>query len=431
DEWRRGVDYDSLVAELDATVKTPGVANMWSMPIKNRLDMLATGIKTPVGIKIFGPELVVLDRIGKEIEGLLPAVEGTNSVFAERAVGGRYLDITVDREAAARYGITADEVQMAMMTAVGGMPAGTVIEGRERYEVLVRYPRELRADAEQIRNSLVATPAGAQVTLGQLARIGVTNGSTLIKSENAYLNNIVYVDVRDRDIGGYVADARALLEQRLELPPGYRIEWSGQFEAMERAGKKLRVVVPITLAIIFLLLFVNFRSVTESAIVMLSLPFALVGGVWLMWLLGYNLSVATAIGFIALAGVAAETGVVMLLYLDQAYAARRERAPIGTRADVDAAVEEGAVERVRPKIMTVTAIIAGLLPILWSQGVGADMMKRIAAPMVGGMITSTVLTLVVIPAIYSLWRERELRRAARFAPGPVAVLPETAWKQHS
>ena len=415
DEWREGLTYDSLMTEINAAVKTPGVANMWSMPIKNRLDMLATGIKTPVGIKVFGPDLEQLDRIGKQIEGILPAVEGTNSVFAERAVGGRYLDIEVDRAAAARYGMTVDDVQMAMMAAVGGMPAGTVIEGRERYSVLVRYPRELRDNPQAIADALVATPSGAQVTLGQLADIDVTKGSTLIKSENAYLNNIVYVDVRDRDIGSYVADARALLEERLELPPGYRLEWSGQFEAMERAGKKLRIVVPITLAIIFLLLYFNFKSVTESAIVMLSLPFALVGGVWLMWLLDYNVSVATSIGFIALAGVAAETGVIMLLYLDQAYDHRRERGLLRDRADVDAAVEHGAVERVRPKMMTVTAIIAGLLPILWSQGTGADMMKRIAAPMVGGMVSSTILTLVVIPAIYSLWKEREVRRAAERA----------------
>lgn len=410
DEWRKGVTYDSLVAEINTTVKTPGVGNMWSMPIKNRLDMLATGIKTPVGIKIFGPDLEELDRIGKQFEGILPQVAGTNTVFAERAVGGRYLNIDVNRASAARYGMTVEDVQMAMMAAVGGTPAGTVIEGRERYSVLVRYPRELRDDPQAIASALVATPSGAQVTLGQLADFNISKGSTLIKSENAYLNNIVYVDVRDRDIGSYVADARAVLEQRLELPPGYRVEWSGQFEAMERAGKKLRFVVPITLVIIFLLLYFNFKSVTESAIVMLSLPFALVGGVWLMWLLGYNQSVATAIGFIALAGVAAETGVIMLLYLDQAYDHRRDSGLLKSRADVDAAVEHGAVERVRPKMMTVTAIIAGLLPILWSQGAGADVMKRIAAPMVGGMVSSTILTLFVIPAIYSLWKEREVRQ---------------------
>ncbi|MDQ3699239.1 MAG: CusA/CzcA family heavy metal efflux RND transporter [Gemmatimonadota bacterium] len=417
-DWRPGVTYDSIVSEANNTVRTPGVANMWSMPIKNRLDMLATGIKTPVGIKLFGPSLDTLDRLGREIEGLLPSVAGTNSVFAERAMGGRYVDVTVDRAAAARYGLTGDDVQTAVATAVGGMPAGQVIEGRERYSVLVRYPRELRDDPEQIRNTLVATSSGAQVALGQLARIEVTRGATLIKSEDASLNNIVYVDVRGRDVGGYVADARRLLDERLTLPPGYRLEWSGQFEAMERAGRRLRVVVPLTLAIIFLLLYANFRSVAESALVMLSLPFALVGGVWLMWLLDYNMSVAVAIGFIALAGVAAETGVVMLLYLDHAYQERGERGMLRDRTDIDAAVEHGAVERVRPKMMTVTAITAGLLPILWSQGTGADVMKRIAAPMVGGMVSSTVLTLVVIPAIYSLWREWEIARRERRAQIP-------------
>jgi Cu(I)/Ag(I) efflux system membrane protein CusA/SilA len=427
EEWRPGVDYDSIVAEMNATVRTPGVANMWSMPIKNRLDMLATGIKTPVGIKVFGPDLAVLDRIGKQIEATLPAVAGTNSVFAERAMGGRYLNVQVDRHAAARHGLTVDDVQMAMMAAVGGMYAGEVIEGRERYSVLVRYPRELRDTPERIAAVLVRTPSGAQVALGELASVRVVRAAPLIKSENAYLNNIVYVDVRGRDIGSYVRDARAMLEEQLDLPTGYRLEWSGQFEAMERANRRLRVVVPVTLAIILLLLYFNFGSLAEAGIVMLSLPFALVGGVWLMWLLEYNLSVATAIGFIALAGVAAQTGVVMLIYLDHAYRGRHREGRLRTRADVDAAVAYGAVERVRPKMMTVTAITAGLLPILWSHGAGADVMKRIAAPMVGGMVSSTLLTLVVIPAIYSLWKERELRRVTRVArsmgehPGGEAV----------
>jgi Cu(I)/Ag(I) efflux system membrane protein CusA/SilA len=406
--WRSGVTYDSIVAQANATVKTPGVGNMWSMPIKNRLDMLATGIKTPVGIKIFGPSLDTLDEIGQKIEGILPAVSGTNTVFAERAVGGKYLDVTINRDAAARYGLTGDDVQLALSAAVGGVDAGQVIEGRERYSVLVRYPRALRDNPEQVRNVLVATPSGAQVALSELASIAVVKGPVLIKSENAYLNNIVYVDVEGRDIGSYVADAKKLLAGKLTLPPGYRLEWSGQYESLERASKKLRVVVPITLVIIFGLLYFNFRSVTESAIVMLSLPFALVGGVWLMWLLHYNMSVAVAIGFIALAGVAAETGVIMLIYLDQAYHERDARGELSNRGDVDAAVEHGAVERVRPKLMTVTAITAGLVPILWSQGTGADVMKRIAAPMVGGMVTSTILTLVVIPAIYSLWKERSV-----------------------
>jgi len=408
-EWRPGVTYDSILAELNATVRTPGVANMWSMPIRNRLDMLATGIKTPVGIKLFGPDLTQLDRIGRRIEELLPRVQGTAAVFAEQSAGGRYLDVDVNREAAARYGLTVEDVQTAAMAAVGGMPAGQVIAGRERYGVLVRYPRALRDDPAAVGQVLVATPSGAQVSLGELARIGVDAGATLIKSENASLNNVVYVDVRNRDVGGYVAEARTLLEQELELPAGYRLEWSGQYESMERAKGRLAVVVPITLAIILMLLYANFGSIAESALVMLSLPFSLVGGVWLLWVLDYNMSVAAAIGFIALAGVAAETGVVMLLYLDHAFRDRQAAGLMRSRDDVDAAVMEGAVDRVRPKLMTVTAIMAGLVPILWGHGAGADVMKRIAAPMVGGMVTSTVLTLVVIPAVYSLWKERSVR----------------------
>lgn len=416
DKWRPGVTYDSLVNEANAVVRTPGVGNMWSMPIKNRLDMLTTGIKTPVGIKIFGPDLKELDRIGQQIEQTLPQVRGTNTVFAERAVGGRYLDITVDRNAAARYGMNADEVQGAVSAAVGGAEAGEVIEGRERYTVLVRYPRQLRDDPEQIGNILIATPGGAQVALRELASIAITRGSTLIKSEDSNLNNIVYVDVIGRDIGSYVSEAKQLLASRLKMPPGYRIEWSGQFESLQRAQARLKVIVPMALVVIFLLLFHNFRSVTESAIVMLSLPFSLVGGVWLMWMMGYNMSVPVAIGFIALAGVAAETGVIMLIYLDSTFTDRARDGLVKTRADIDSAVQQGAVGRVRPKIMTVTAIMAGLIPILWSQGTGADMMKRIAAPMVGGMVTSTVLTLVVIPAIYSLWKERELARVGAASP---------------
>ena len=407
-EWRSGVDYDSIVAELNHAVRTPGVANMWSMPIKNRLDMLTTGIKTPVGIKIFGADLATLDRFGEQIERLLPEVEGTNAVFAERTLGGRYLDVTVDRAAAARHGVSVEEAQMALATAVGGMHAGEVFEGRERYSVLVRYPRELRDAPERIREVLVPTSGGAQIPLQQVADVRVRRGSNLLKSEDAQLNTIVYVDVRGRDVGTYVSEARSLLEEKLTLPAGYRLEWSGQFEAMQRANARLAYVVPITLLIIFFLLYWNFGNITESAIVMLSLPFALVGGVWTMWLLGYNLSVATVVGFIALAGVAAETGVVMLVYLDHAYKTRRRAGQINTLTDVNAAVEYGAVERVRPKMMTVIAIMAGLLPILWSHGTGADVMKRIAAPMVGGMISSTLLTLLVIPAIYSLWRERSV-----------------------
>ncbi len=426
DEWRPGVTYDSIVAEMNATVRTPGVANMWSMPIKNRLDMLATGIKTPVGVKLFGPDQETLDRLGRRVEELLPRVPGTNSVFAERAMAGRYLRVDLDRGAIARYGLTTEEVQTAMMTAVGGAYAGEVIEGRERYSVLVRYPRELRDWPEELRQVLIPTPDGAQVALGQLARVDVVRGASLIKSENAQPISLVYVDVRDRDIGSYVNDARVLVARELELPAGYRLEWSGQFEAMERASRRLWVVVPITLLTIFLLLYWQFGSLAESALVMLSVPFALVGGVWLLWLLDYHLSVAAAIGFIALAGVAAETGVVMLIYLDHAFRDRGERGLLESRADVDAAVEYGAVERVRPKMMTVTAIMAGLLPILWSHGTGADVMQRIAAPMVGGMVSSTVLTLVVIPAVYSLWKERVVRRAEAGVPVAVSPLLDTS-----
>jgi Cu(I)/Ag(I) efflux system membrane protein CusA/SilA len=390
----------------------PGVANMWSMPIKNRLDMLLTGIKTPIGIKIFGPDLAMLEKIGKEIEGLLPLVEGTNSIYAERAVGGRYLEIDLDREAIARYGLTVEDVQEAILATVGGMEVTRTVESRERYGVLVRYARGLRSDADQIGRVFIPTALGSQVPLGQLSRIRFTSGPDRVKSEDARLNSLVYVDVRDRDIGSYVEDARELLERELELPAGYTLRWSGQFEAMQEANRRLRLVVPITIGIIFLLLFLNFRSVAESLIVMASLPFALVGGIWLLWALGYNLSVSVWIGLIALAGVAAETGVVMLIYLDHAWE-NRPPEQRRTARDLYDAIIEGAVERVRPKMMTVSAITLGLLPILWSGGAGATVMKRIAAPMVGGMVSATVLTLIVIPAIYSLWRERELRRDHR------------------
>jgi len=410
EEWRPGVDFDSLIAEFDARVRSPGVANMWSMPIKNRLDMLATGIKTPVGIKIFGPELATLERIGKEIEGMLPAVEGTASVFAERAVGGRYLEIDVNREEAARYGLTMADVQHTIMAAVGGMNVTRTVEGRERYTVNVRYARGLRDEPEDIARILVATPTGAQVPLGQLAGVRFAEGPPMIKSENALLNSIVYVDVRGRDIGSYVEEARDHLRQNLDLPPGYRLEWSGQYEAMERANRTLRIVVPITIAIILLLLYMNFRSVVESLIVLASLPFALVGSVWLLWALDYNLSVAVWVGLIALAGVAAEIGVVMLVYLDQAYERHKAEGRLRNRAELLDAVRDGAGERVRPVLMTATAVTAGLLPILWGDGTGATVMKRIAAPMVGGMVSATLLTLLVVPALYAVWREAQLRR---------------------
>ncbi|HET9064295.1 MAG TPA: CusA/CzcA family heavy metal efflux RND transporter [Gemmatimonadales bacterium] len=407
EEWRAGVDRDSIRSEIQASVQTPGVVNMWSMPIRNRLDMLATGIKTAVGAKVFGPDPVVLDRIGRDIERRLARIDGTTSVYAEPVIGGRYLTVDVDRAAAARHGLSVDDVQSAMQVAIGGMSAGEIITGRERYGILVRYPRVMRDDPTDLARVLVATATGAQVALGEVAHIGVREGGLLLKSENAQAMSVVYVDLQGRDVGGYVKEARDAIARDVALPAGYRVEWSGQFEALERATARLVLVVPITLLIIFLLLYWQFGSIVESALVMLSLPFALVGGVWLLWAMDFNLSVAVAIGFIALAGVAAETGVVMLIYLDQAWRGERAHGRPLTRWDVDAAVEHGAVERVRPKIMTVVAIMAGLLPILWSHGTGADVLKRIAAPMVGGMISSTLLTLLVIPALYSLWRGRQ------------------------
>ncbi|MBA3583496.1 MAG: efflux RND transporter permease subunit [Gemmatimonadetes bacterium] len=423
DEWREGVDIDDIRAELDRRTRMPGIANMWSMPIKNRLDMLLTGIKTPVGVKIFGPDLETLESIGKQIEGFLPLVEGTASVYAERSFSGRYLEIDLDRTAIARYGLSVDDVQQAIEVSVGGVVATETVEGRERYTVLVRYARGLRNDADEIGRILVPTSMGAQVPLAQLAGIRFTKGPDMVKSEDARLNSLVYIDVRGRDIGSYVEEARELLDRELDLPAGYTLRWSGQFEAMQEANRRFRVVVPITIGIIFLLLYLNFRSVAESLIVMASLPFALVGSVWLLWALGYNLSVAVWIGMIALAGVAAETGVVMLLYLDNAWE-RRPPEKRRTAGDLYDAIIEGAVERVRPKMMTVSAIILGLLPILWSGGTGATVMKRIAAPMVGGMVSATVLTLLVIPAVYSLWRQRELRRSEskRVPDAPEVIL---------
>ncbi|MGH7550647.1 MAG: efflux RND transporter permease subunit, partial [Gemmatimonadota bacterium] len=426
DEWREGMTQEDIEAELDRVTRTPGIANMWSQPIKNRLDMLATGIKTPIGIKIFGPDLATLEKIGKEIEGLLPMVQGTRSVYAERAVGGRFLEIEIDRAAIARYGLSVEDVQTAIMATVGGIEATETVEGRERYGVLVRYARALRDDIDAIARVLVPTPMGAQVPLGQLAEIRFAPGPPMIKSEDARLNSIVYVDVVDRDIGSYVEEAQGLLARRLELPPGYTLDWSGQYEQMQEANRNLRFMVPVTVGIIFLLLFLNFRSVIESLIVMVSLPLALVGGVWLMWALDYNLSVASGVGFIALAGVAAEIGIVMLVYLDQAYHRGVLAGTMRDRRDVFAAVREGAGERVRPIMMTATAVIGGLLPILWGHGTGASVMKRIAAPMVGGMLSVTILALLVIPALYSFWRERQVARQPKRERIEEAIHDETA-----
>jgi Cu(I)/Ag(I) efflux system membrane protein CusA/SilA len=414
-EWRAGLTIDKLIAELDKALQFPGVANAWTMPIKARIDMLSTGIRTPIGIKVFGKDLGEMEKLAKEIEAVVKAVPGTTSAFAERITGGFYLNIEPDREQLARYGLNVGDLQDVIGTALGGEMVTTTVEGRERFGVTVRYPRELRSDPQQIaREVLIPTMDGAMIPLGQLAKVVVAKGAPGIRTENALLSAYIYVDIRDRDIGGYVADAKKAVAQQVKFPPGYYVTWSGQFEYMERAIEKMKVVIPVTLLSIFLLLYLNFRRITETLIVMLSVPFALVGGVWLMWLLGYNLSVAVAVGFIALAGVAAETGVIMLIYLDSAWEAVKVKCRASGQephvGDLYEAVMEGAVERVRPKMMTVVAIMAGLLPIMWGTGTGSEVMSRIAAPMVGGMVSSTVLTLAVIPAIYALVKQWRLKR---------------------
>ncbi|GAB3758874.1 CusA/CzcA family heavy metal efflux RND transporter [Ramlibacter monticola] len=420
-EWRPGMTTDKLIAELDKALQFPGVSNAWTMPIKARIDMLSTGIRTPIGIKVFGKDLGEMERLAKQIEAVVKTIPGTTSAFAERITGGFYLTIEPDRAQLARYGLSVGELQDVIGTALGGELVTLTVEGRERYGVTVRYPRGLRANPQQIeREVLVATADGrTMVPLGQVAKVQVTRGTPGIRTENALLSAYIYVDIRDRDIGSYVAEARKAVADQVQFPAGYYATWSGQFESMERAIERMKIVVPVTLLIIFLLLYLNFRRLTETLIVMLSVPFALVGGVWLMWWLGYNMSVAVAVGFIALAGVAAETGVVMLIYLDNAWQEIRQKCVIEGRtpgvADLYHAIMEGAVERVRPKMMTVVAIMAGLLPIMWGTGTGSEVMSRIAAPMVGGMISSTVLTLGVIPAIYALVKEWELRRAGKRA----------------
>lgn len=413
EEWRAGVTVDSLIAEMDKALQFPGVSNAWTMPIKARIDMLSTGIRTPIGVKVIGTDLVEIDKLAKQIEQVLKAVPGTSSAYAERGIGGYYLDVTPDRAALARYGIMVQDVQDVIATALGGQTVTTTVEGRQRFSVNMRYPRDLRDNPQAIANDiLVPMPAGGAVPLGEVAKVEPARGPTSIRTENGQLATYIYVDIRDRDLGGYVADARQAVQASIAFPPGYYVMWSGQYEYLERATARLKIVVPVTLVIIFLLLYLNFRSIADTLIVMLSLPFALVGGIWLMWWLGFNLSVAVVVGFIALAGVAAETGVVMLIYLNHAFdevsarcnAEGREM----TRRDPYDAIMVGAVERVRPKMMTVVAIMAGLLPIMWSTGTGSEIMQRIAVPMIGGMVSSTLLTLIVIPAIYGLVKQRRL-----------------------
>ena len=414
-EWPAGMTVERLVNDMDKALQFPGVSNAWTMPVKARIDMLATGIRTPVGVKVLGPDLKVIEGLAREIESAIKAVPGTSSAYAERIMGGHYLEIEPDREQLARYGLMIGDVQQTIATAIGAETVTTTVEGRERYAVSMRYPRDMRSDPETIaREVLIQLANGSAIPLGQVAKVKLTQGPASIRTEDAQLAAYIYVDARDRDLAGYVSDAKAAVAAKIKFPAGYTAIWSGQYEYYERAKQRLSLVIPVTLAIITLLLYLNFQSLTETLIVLLSLPFALVGGLWLMWWMGFNLSVAVAVGFIALAGVAAETGVIMLIYLNHALADRRKLADAEardfTRADLTAAIMDGAVERVRPKMMTVAAIMAGLLPILWSTDTGSEVMQRIAVPMIGGMVSSTLLTLIVIPAIYAAVKGAGLAR---------------------
>ena len=413
-EWRPGMTPDRLIAELDGVVKVPGLANIWVPPIRNRIDMLATGIKSPVGIKVSGPDLAEIDRVAAEIERVVKPVAGVNSALAERLTGGRYLDVTIDRDRAARYGLNIADVQEVVTSAIGGDNVGETVEGLRRFPINVRYPREFRDSVDRLRELPIQTERGAQIRLSDVADVRITDGAPMVKSENARLSGWVYVDLHGRDLRSAVRDMQAEVAGKVKLPPGYSLSWSGQFEYLERASARLSYVVPFTLAIVFVLLYLTFRRVDESLVIMLALPFALVGGIWLLWLLGHNVSVASGVGFIALAGVAAEFGVIMLLYLKHAWEAR-VAAGRTTEDDLLDAIREGAVLRVRPKAMTVAVIFAGLLPIMVTHGAGSEVMQRIAAPMVGGMVTAPLLSMLVIPAVYLLLRRRGLRSAPRAA----------------
>jgi Cu(I)/Ag(I) efflux system membrane protein CusA/SilA len=413
EEWRPGVTMDDIRAELDRLVDVPSLTDVWIMPIRNRIDMLATGIKTPVGVKVAGPDLDVIAEIGQQIEDVIETVPGTASVYAERVTGGRFVDIDVDRLEAARFGLNVADVHDVVRTAIGGMTITESVEGLERYPVNLRYPRDYRGSIDELRALPIVTPSGAQIPLSRIAEIGVSDGPGVIRSENARLNGWIYIDIADVDIGSYVADAQAAVEEYIDLPAGYSISWSGQYEYMERAKAKLSIVVPVTIVIIVLLLFLNFGRLIPVLLIMVTLPLSLVGGLWLLDLLGYNMSVAVGVGFIALAGVAVEIGVLMIVYLEQALARRkalaRNEGRDMTAADLREAIVEGALMRVRPIMMTVAVIVAGLLPIMFGTGTGSEVMRRIAAPMVGGMTSATILTLLVIPAAFLLWQRAVLK----------------------
>ena len=409
-EWPGHISQDELIDRMNAALNIPGLANLWVQPIRNRIDMLSTGIKSPVGVKIAGPDLKVIERIGEQVETVLKGVPGTRSAYAERVQGGRYVEVRIDRIRAARLGLSLADVQQVVALAIGGENVGQTVEGLQRFPINVRYPRELRDSVDKLQNLPIVTEGGATTTLGAVSDIVVTDGPPQLRSENARLNGWVYVDISGRDLGSYVREAQQRVQQQVQLPPGYSIAWSGQFEYLERAARKLELVIPFTLAIIFVLLYLTFRNFGSVLLIMGTLPFALVGGFWLLYLLGYNLSIASAVGFIALAGVAAEFGVVMLIYLDSAIRRRREEGRFSSIGDLVAAIEEGAVLRVRPKAMTVAVIVAGLLPIMFGGGTGSEVMRRIAAPMVGGMITAPLLSMIVLPVAYLLLHRRALNR---------------------
>ncbi|AIR61231.1 efflux RND transporter permease subunit [Cedecea neteri] len=407
DQWRPGMTMDKLVNELDSVVKVPGIANVWVPPIRNRLDMLATGIKSPVGIKVNGNNIAAIESVAEQIERVVKQVPGVTSALAERLGGGRYVDIDIDRRKAARYGVSVKELQSLVATVIGGENIGETIEGRERFPINVRYPRELRDNLQKLRDLPVITSNGSQVALSELANIAITEGPPMLKSENARLSNWIYVDLRGRDLKSAVEDMQRAVAEQVKLPEGVSLSWSGQFEYLERATAKLKIVLPFTLLIIFVLLYVTFSRVKDALLIMGTLPFSLIGGVWLLYLLGYNLSVAGAVGFIALAGVAAEFGVIMVLYLNQALAKHQKTDSVQDGGLLRRAIHEGAVLRVRPKVMTVATIMAGLLPIMWGNGTGSEVMRRIAAPMIGGMVTAPLLSMLVIPAVYMLIKKRK------------------------
>jgi Cu(I)/Ag(I) efflux system membrane protein CusA/SilA len=417
EQWRAGMTPDKLIEELDRAVKVPGLTNVWVPPIRNRIDMLATGIKSPVGIKVAGAELATIDALATQIEAAVKRVPGVSSALAERLTGGRYIDVDVDRLAAARYGLSVADVQAVVSTAIGGDNVGEVVQGRERYPINVRYPREIRDSLQRLRELPFVTAKGAQLLLGDVAKIGIEDGPPMLRSENARLSGWVYVDVRGRDLRSVVNGMQAEVARSVKMPAGYALSWSGQFEYLERATERLKLVVPVTLAVIFMLLYLLFRSFGDALLVMAAVPFSLVGGFWLVWALGHSISVATAVGFIALAGVAAEFGVVMLVYLKNALARRLQAGEPMNDETLLAAIREGAVLRVRPKAMTVAVVMAGLLPIMWGSGTGSEVMTRIAAPMVGGMLTAPLLSMLVIPAAWYLWRKRGGR------PAPILADP--------